>query len=81
VKTGGYAAEFGKAIGGVVNAVTKSGSNDWSFGGNVYYYPDDLYDNKRDTYISANRFDERDYMTYNVYASGPIIKDKLSFMF
>ena len=79
VKTGGYSAEFGKAIGGVVNAVTKSGSNDWSFGGNVYMYPDDLYDKKRDTYISANRFDTRDYMTYNVYASGPIVKDKAFF--
>jgi hypothetical protein len=57
VKTGGYSAEFGKAIGGVVNAVTKSGSNDWSFGGNVYMYPDDLYDKKKDTYVSANIFD------------------------
>ena len=79
VKTGGYAAEFGKAIGGVVNAVTKSGSNDWKFGGNVYYFPEDMYDNKRDTYISANRFDKRDYKTYNVYASGPIVKDKAFF--
>ena len=79
VKTGGYAAEFGKAIGGVVNAVTKSGSNEWKFGGNVYYYPEDMYDNKRDTFSSLNRFDKRDYKTYNVYASGPIIKDKAFF--
>ena len=28
VKTGGYEAEFGQAIGGVVNVVTKSGTND-----------------------------------------------------
>ena len=28
VKTGGYEAEFGQATGGVVNVVTKSGSND-----------------------------------------------------
>jgi hypothetical protein len=28
VKTGGYEAEFGQAIGGVINVVTKSGSND-----------------------------------------------------
>ena len=27
VKTGGYEAEFGQAIGGVVNVVTKSGTN------------------------------------------------------
>ena len=79
VKTGGYSAEFGKAIGGVINAVTKSGSNEWKFGGNAYFFPKDMYDNKRDTFASANRFDERDYKTYNVYASGPIIKDKAFF--
>lgn len=28
VQTGGYAAEFGRATGGVINATTKSGSND-----------------------------------------------------
>jgi outer membrane receptor protein involved in Fe transport len=31
VKTGGYPAEFGRATGGVINAVTKSGSNDFKF--------------------------------------------------
>ncbi|MEQ8935520.1 MAG: carboxypeptidase regulatory-like domain-containing protein, partial [Amphiplicatus sp.] len=29
VKTGGYPAEFGRATGGIINAVTKSGSNDF----------------------------------------------------
>ncbi len=29
VKSAGYAAEFGGAMGGVINAVTKSGSNEW----------------------------------------------------
>ncbi|HEX6878744.1 MAG TPA: carboxypeptidase regulatory-like domain-containing protein, partial [Terriglobales bacterium] len=36
VKTGGYEAEFGGAMGGVVSVVTKSGSND--FHGQGYYY-------------------------------------------
>ena len=36
VKTGGYDAEFGGAMGGVVSVVTKSGSND--FHGMGYYY-------------------------------------------
>jgi Carboxypeptidase regulatory-like domain/TonB-dependent Receptor Plug Domain len=36
VKTGGYEAEFGQAIGGVVNVVTKSGSNKVS--GSVFGY-------------------------------------------
>jgi hypothetical protein len=29
VKTGGYSAQFGRTTGGVMNAVTKSGSNEW----------------------------------------------------
>ncbi len=36
VKTGGYEAEFGQAIGGVVNVVTKSGTNNYS--GSVFGY-------------------------------------------
>ena len=36
VKTGGYEAEFGQSIGGVVNVITKSGTND--FHGSVFGY-------------------------------------------
>ena len=36
VNTGVYSAEFGRAVGGVVNSVTKSGSN--SLHGEVYFY-------------------------------------------
>jgi hypothetical protein len=36
VKTSGYEAEFGGAMGGVLSAVTKSGGND--FHGQVFYY-------------------------------------------
>ena len=79
VKTGGYQAEFGKATGGVVNAVTKSGSNDWEFGFNVSYTPDSLIEDKPDTYSSRNNLDERDFMETNVWVSGPIIKDMLFF--
>ena len=77
VKTGGYAAEFGKAIGGVVNTVTKSGTNDFEAGINVNYYPEMLYNQGKDTFVSQNSKDERDFLDYNVYVSGPIIKDKL----
>ena len=79
VKTGGYQAEFGKATGGVVNAVTKSGSNDFEFGMNVSYYPDTLYEDKPDTYSSRNHLDERELTEINVWASGPIVKDMLFF--
>ena len=42
VRTGGYAAEYGRATGGVVNVITRSGGND--FHGDVfgYYFSDSL---------------------------------------
>ena len=37
VKSAGYAAEFGGSVGGVINAVTKSGSNDFKGFVGLYY--------------------------------------------
>jgi len=42
VKTGSYSAEYGRAIGGVVSVITKSGGNE--FKGDVFGYYDDLQD-------------------------------------
>ena len=30
MKSSGYTAEYGGATGGVINAITKSGTNNWS---------------------------------------------------
>ena len=37
VKTGGYQAEYGRALGGVVNVITKSGGNQFHGGAFLYY--------------------------------------------
>lgn len=37
VKTGGYQAEYGRAMGGVINVITKSGGNSFHGGAFVYY--------------------------------------------
>ena len=42
VKTGGYGVEFGRATGGVINAITKRGTNEWKFGANAYFAPKGL---------------------------------------
>lgn len=42
VKTAGYGAEYGGAVGGLVNVITKSGGN--SFKGDVFGYYDDIQD-------------------------------------
>ena len=85
VKTGGYSAEFGRSTGGVVNAVTKSGGNDWEYGANVYFRPDSLSDQspnvlKKDgTILTYNGADAYDKTEANIYLSGPLIEDTLFF--
>ena len=53
VKTGGVSAEFGRATGGFVNAVTKSGSNDFKVGVNMYWSPDFLRTDGKSTFNTA----------------------------
>ena len=92
VLTGGYGAEFGRSTGGVVNIVTKSGTNEWVAGGAVSVEPNGLRAKSRDQYYENNGtvLDGKLYV-YNglnkssttstsAYLGGPLIKDKL-FMF
>ena len=39
VKTGGYSVEIGRTTGGVINAVTRSGTNEFEFGTEVVWEP------------------------------------------
>lgn len=77
IKTGGYSAQYGRSTGGVMNAVTKSGSNDWDMGVNVYY--NDAIATSPNTFASANHVNKKTSTTSDIYASGPIIPDRLFF--
>ncbi|MBV8759808.1 MAG: TonB-dependent receptor [Deltaproteobacteria bacterium] len=83
VITGGYNAEFGRATGGVVNVVTKSGSNE--FKGSVfgYFQPGALTAAAKTTPINAGSIDAKGDIAYNAdfgfELGGPIIKDKAWF--
>jgi hypothetical protein len=79
VKTGGYSVEFGRTTGGVINAVTRSGTNEFEFGSEIVWEPDFLQSAKTDRPGIVSRLDEYNRTNYNVYASGPIIRDKLFF--
>lgn len=84
VKTGGYSAEFGRATGGVINAVTKSGTNDFFAAVHVNWEPNKLRSDAPDTYsddqgtiASRNGLDsERNFDTI-LEMGGPIVKDRL----
>ena len=77
VKTGGFQAQYGKAIGGFVTATTKRGSNDFKAKVSMSISPDSLRDKQPNTYANANQLNTSDKRVVNVSASGPIIKDKL----
>ncbi len=89
IKTGGYGAEFGRSTGGVINASTKSGSNEYKAGANFYFQPDAGRENSPNSYFvntagvtvplvynSADYWQERQA---NVWASGPLWKNKIFF--
>src|SRR5690606_951334 len=89
--TGGYGAEFGRATGGVVNIITKSGTNEFKAGAQVLWTPESLRSTPRNIYYPKNGLStdgllyqnlsvqETDSLTYGAYVSGPIINDRLFF--
>ena len=77
VKTGGYSAEFGRATGGFINAITKSGANQPHGGVTFNWEPDSLAKDSPNTYLSDNDADEDERREAIVQLSGPIIKDRL----
>ncbi|WP_426174971.1 TonB-dependent receptor [Massilia sp. TWR1-2-2] len=96
ILTGGFGAEFGRSIGGVVNITTKSGTNTWETGAMASITPKKLRSSYKDMYyaktgastntatdgtIFQRRGDNtRQDTRVGAYVGGPIIQDKL-FMF
>jgi carboxypeptidase family protein/TonB-dependent receptor-like protein len=80
VKTGGYEAEYGRATGGIINVITKSGGN--AFHGDVfgYYDSDSLQANTENigetTQGGSAGFTRGDY---GVDVGGFIVRDRLWF--
>ncbi len=76
-----FAAEFGRATGGIVNAITRSGTNEWH-GGGFYYIRDDLFNannvvNKSSTPFIPRPPERRQQFGGNI--GGAFIRDKLFF--
>lgn len=91
VLTGGYGSEFGRSTGGVVNITTKSGGNDFKFGGKLSTLPGGLKGSPKNTYYpdtGANPATDGKLLYWNedntstskvagLYGSGPIIRNRL----
>lgn len=83
VKEGGYGAEFGASTGGLVNAVTKGGGNDFHGSIFMYYRPGFMEAEPKLVEQVGNSIRRRALLDYyistGIEVGGPIIKDKLWF--
>jgi outer membrane receptor protein involved in Fe transport len=79
VLTNGFSAKYGRASGGIVNVVTKSGSN--RFHGSAYEF-------NRTSRLASNSFENKangiprpafDRNQFGISAGGPLVRDRLLF--
>jgi hypothetical protein len=80
VKTGGYEAEYGKALGGVLNVITKSGGNEFS--GDLFAYEQGYtlktHNNHQNEGVRPVPLEDKTF-ELGFDFGGPIIKDRLWF--
>jgi hypothetical protein len=90
LRNGGYSAEFGRSLGGVINAVTKHGTNKFEYGATAYWQPDALSSKQPNSYFfdpdsgsyQLRKDNSQDYNAewqLNIQAGGAIIPNKLFF--
>jgi hypothetical protein len=87
IKSGGYGAEYGRSLGGIISLSTKRGTNTWKGGASVYMNPEALVSGRKNvknldpeypnTYSIYNSGRTYDSTTANAYIGGPLIADKL----
>lgn len=75
-QTGGFEAEYGRATGGVVNVVTKSGGNDFSGTFDLRYHTQRFYQSGTHYDTSTQRVK---YLDPALTFGGPIVKDRVWF--
>ncbi len=77
VVSGTFNAEYGNALSGIVNTITKEGGND--FNGSVSFYAGDHLSNRTETFYNIDDFDPLNSTTTEFTVSGPIISNKVNF--
>ncbi len=74
VVANGFSAEYGRAAGGTLNIVTKSGGNDFS-GSAFYFFRNSSMEAKRP--LAGNTESEFKQSQFGATVGGPLVKDKL----
>ncbi len=77
VISGTFNAEYGNALSGVINIVTKTGGDE--FRGDFEVWSGDYLSTRDDLFFNIDDFDPTDIYNFQGSLSGPIIKDKVSF--
>lgn len=77
VVTGAFAAEYGQAMSGIVNIVTRDGSNE--FTGGFMTFEGDYLSNRKDLFLNIDDINPIAVRNVEGNFEGPIIKDKLFF--
>jgi outer membrane receptor protein involved in Fe transport len=77
VVTGAFNAEYGQAMSGIVNIVTKDGSNNIKGSANVF--AGDYASTRTDLFTGIDRINPSSVRNVEVSIDGPIIKDRLFF--
>ncbi|MFN2386229.1 MAG: carboxypeptidase regulatory-like domain-containing protein [Thermoanaerobaculia bacterium] len=76
IKTGGLAPEYGGALGGVINVLTRSGSNDLH-GSGFGYYEDDGFGSDPPRGVRNDRFLGSTKLDYGATLGGRVLRDRL----
>lgn len=84
VMTGGYSAEFGRATGGVINAVSRRGGDDWQAGIGYTLEPAGAREQSPSVFVDGaplyyHALDREDVRTLDLNLSGPILRERLHF--
>ena len=75
VISGAFNAEYGQAMSGIVNIVTKDGSK--TFKGNATLYGGDFLSNRKNTFLNINEFSPTTTKNLELNLEGPIVDNKL----
>jgi carboxypeptidase family protein len=83
IKTGGFEAEYGQALGGIINTIVKSGTNDFKGSVAMYTSPAAVRSESNLVNLATGNANVTDETTNDLAFSvgGPIRKDKLFYFF